>query len=71
MRAAGFRLETMLEFNRITYPGWYLNGRVLRRRTFSRMQLRLFDRLVPLWRRIDSALPWPPTSIIGVGVRDD
>jgi hypothetical protein len=71
MKAAGFRIEDMLEFNRMTYPGWYLNGRILRRRTFSRFQLSVFDRLVPLWRRIDKLLPWPPTSIIGIGVRED
>lgn len=70
MKAAGFRLEAMLEFNRMTYPGWYVNGRILRKRTFSRFQLAVFDRLVPLWRRLDRVLPWPPTSIIGIGVRD-
>ncbi len=71
MRTTGFRVEKILEFNRITYPGWYVNGRILKRRTFSRFQLSVFDRLVPLWRRIDPMLPWPPTSIIGIGVRDD
>jgi glycosyltransferase involved in cell wall biosynthesis/2-polyprenyl-3-methyl-5-hydroxy-6-metoxy-1,4-benzoquinol methylase len=71
MKATGFRLEHMLEFNRMTYPGWYVNGRILKKRTFSRFQLLVFDRLVPLWRRIDKSLPWPPTSIIGIGVRDD
>jgi glycosyltransferase involved in cell wall biosynthesis len=70
MAKCGFRVERVLEFNRITYPGWFFNGRILRRRTFSRFQLSLFDRCVPLWRRIDRALPWPPTSVIGVGVRD-
>ncbi|MBV9762178.1 MAG: class I SAM-dependent methyltransferase [Acidobacteriaceae bacterium] len=70
MREAGFRAEGILEFNRITYPGWFLNGRILRRRSVSRVQLWLFDLLVPLWRRIDPHLPWPPTSLIGVGVRE-
>lgn len=67
MKAAGFRVEDVLEFNRITYPGWYVNGRILKKRTFSRFQLSVFDRLVPLWRRLDRVLPWPPTSIIGIG----
>ncbi len=71
MTAAGFRLERILEFNRITYIGWYFNGRILRSRKLSRWQLRMFDTLVPLWRRIDRLLPWPPTSIIGIGVRDN
>lgn len=70
MAAVGFRVEKVIEFNRITYPGWYVNGRILKKEKFSRVQLRIFDRLVWLWRRIDPVLPWPPTSIIGVGVRD-
>lgn len=63
--------ETLLEFNRITYPGWYINGRLLKRRNFGRLQLSVFDRLVPVWRRIDRFLPWSPTSIIAVGVREN
>ncbi len=70
MKATGFRIEQMLEFNRITYPGWILNGRIFRRRTLSRFQLRVFDVLVPLWRRVDRFLPWPPTSLIAVGRKD-
>lgn len=69
MSAAGFRVDRILEFNRITYPGWFLNSRILGRRTLSRTQLKLFDLLVPVWRRIDRFLPWPSTSIIGIGVR--
>jgi glycosyltransferase involved in cell wall biosynthesis/ubiquinone/menaquinone biosynthesis C-methylase UbiE len=69
MASAGFRVERIIEFNRATYPGWLLNGRLLRRRTLSLVQLRIFDSLVPLWRRIDHVLPWPSTSIVGIGVR--
>jgi hypothetical protein len=70
MEAAGFRVEQIIDFNRVTYPGWALNGRVFKRRNFSRLQLWAFDRLVWLWRRIDRMLPWPPASIIAIGVRD-
>jgi hypothetical protein len=70
MREAGFRVERILEFNRISYPGWYVSGKWLKRTTFSRFQLRVFNRLVWLWRRLDWLLPWPPTSIIGIGVRE-
>lgn len=71
MAAAGLRVERMITFNRITWPGWYLNSRILRRRTLSRLQLRLFDMLVPVWRRIDTHLPWPATSLIAIGTVDD
>jgi 2-polyprenyl-3-methyl-5-hydroxy-6-metoxy-1,4-benzoquinol methylase len=70
MTAAGFHVERILKFNRMTYLGWFLNSRILRRRTLSRMQLRVFELLVPVWRRIDRFLPWPPTSIIGIGIRE-
>ncbi|HZQ51450.1 MAG TPA: glycosyltransferase [Bryobacteraceae bacterium] len=70
MAAAGFRVERLLDFNRPTYPGWILNGQIFRRKTLSRVQLRLFDWCVPLWRAIDAALPWPATSVIGIGVRE-
>jgi glycosyltransferase involved in cell wall biosynthesis len=70
MEQAGLRVERIFEFNRMTRPGWYLNGRILKRQSFGRVQLQLFDLLVPFWRRIDPALPWPGTSIIGIGVRE-
>ena len=68
MEAAGFQVERIFEFNRATRPGWWWNGRVLRRRSFGRWQLRLFDALVPLLRRIDHWIPWKGVSVIGVGV---
>jgi SAM-dependent methyltransferase len=67
MERAGFEVEHLFEFNRITRPGWYWNGRVLKRRHFSRFQLWVFDRMVWLWRRIDRFIPWPAVSIIAVG----
>jgi glycosyltransferase involved in cell wall biosynthesis len=69
MEAAGFHVERVLDFNRITRPGWYLNGRLLKRTTLGALQLRVFDQLVWLWRRVDRHLPWPPTSIIAIAVK--
>ena len=61
-------MERILHFNRVTRPGWRFNGQVLKRRSFGRFQLKMFDSLVPLWRRIDGSLPWPAVSLIAVGV---
>jgi glycosyltransferase involved in cell wall biosynthesis len=69
MESTGFRVDRILEFNRISRPGWYVTGRILKRTTLSPFQLKVFDRLVWLWRRIDAHLPWPPTSIIAIGVK--
>jgi glycosyltransferase involved in cell wall biosynthesis len=67
MNAAGFVLDRTISFNRVTRPGWWWNGRVLRRRSFGRLQLLAFDWLVPLSRHVDALLPWPAVSVIGIG----
>jgi glycosyltransferase involved in cell wall biosynthesis/protein-L-isoaspartate O-methyltransferase len=69
MEEAGFEVERVVHFNRATRPGWILNGRLLRRQSFGRLQLRFFDALVPAWKKLDPFLPWPSVSIIGIGVK--
>src|SRR5579864_4805321 len=50
---AGFQVEQVLKFNRISRPGWFITGKLMKRSRISRFQLKIFDRLVWLWRRID------------------
>ena len=69
MEQTGFRVEHMLRFNRVTRPAWFFNGRILKRRGFSRFQLWVFDRMVWFWKWLDPKLPWNPVSIIAVGVK--
>lgn len=71
IEAAGFRVERILHFNRVTRPAWFLNGRVFRKETFSSFQLGVFDRLVWLWRKLDAILPWKPVSLIAVAVKTE
>ncbi|MBM3786799.1 MAG: glycosyltransferase, partial [Acidobacteria bacterium] len=66
MKDAGFEVEDVLSFNRISRPGWYVTGKILKKETVDPFQLQVFDRLVGLWRMIDGALPWSPTSIIAI-----
>jgi len=67
---AEFRVEKLFDFNRFSVPGWWWNGKVLRRKTFSRVQLKVVNTLVPLLRRVDRFLPWGGLSLIGIGVKD-
>ncbi len=69
MEQAGFRVEKILNFNHISRPPWYVTGRILKRTTLGTGQMKLFDRLVWLWRLIDNRLPWPPTSIIAIAAK--
>jgi glycosyltransferase involved in cell wall biosynthesis len=63
---AGFRVEQVLKFNRPGVPAWWLNGRILHRRTFGLGQIRMLNLLTPLFRLTDSWLPLPPLSIIAI-----
>ena len=67
MEAAGFQVEQILRFNRVSRPAWFVSGRILKRTSLDWNQMRLYDRFVWLWRRIDRFLPWRPTSIIAIG----
>ncbi|HUP01915.1 MAG TPA: class I SAM-dependent methyltransferase [Gemmatimonadota bacterium] len=66
---AGFEVESCREFNRAGVPGWVINGKIRRRRSFSPFQLKIFNSLVPLLRRIDGALPWRGLGLLAVARR--
>jgi glycosyltransferase involved in cell wall biosynthesis len=61
---AGFRVEEVLKFNRIGAPGWWWNGRILKRKTFGLWQIKLLNLILPLVRPIDRFLPFPHLSWI-------
>ena len=63
---AGFQVEALLSFNRAGSPAWWLNGRLLRRKTFGLWQIKALNFLTPLFRLIDKFLPFPPLSLIAV-----
>lgn len=54
----GFRVEHSSAFNALGVPGWWLNSRVLRRRSVPGLQARINDLLVP-WLRVEERLGLP------------
>jgi glycosyltransferase involved in cell wall biosynthesis len=62
----GFGCIKIMGFNRISTLPWYINGRIFMKTTFSRFQIYILDMIVPLIKKIDKFLPWPPTSLIAV-----
>ncbi len=44
-------------------------GRVLGRGTMNKIILKLFDKTVWLWKRVDRILPWRGLSLIVVAVK--
>jgi len=63
---AGFQVEEILKFNRPGVPAWWVNGKLLGRKTFGLGQIRLLNLMTPIFRLIDPWLPLPPLSIIAI-----
>lgn len=55
----GFALERLEWVNLVGIPGWYLNSRLLRRRTIPKLQLAVYDRLAPLLARAEQHVELP------------
>jgi glycosyltransferase involved in cell wall biosynthesis/phospholipid N-methyltransferase len=68
---AGFHVEHVLKFNRAGVPAWWLNARLLRRRTFGIGQIRILNFLTPLFRVFDRWIPLPPLSLIAILRKED
>jgi glycosyltransferase involved in cell wall biosynthesis len=68
---AGFRVEKILKFNRPGVIAWWLNGRILHRKTFGLGQIRMLNLLTPIFRLLDPWLPLPPLSIIAILRKED
>jgi len=67
LERTGFQLAHIEYFNLAGIPGWWWAGRVLGRQTIPAGSLRLYDRLVPLFR-LERLIPWRVgQSLIAVG----
>jgi glycosyltransferase involved in cell wall biosynthesis len=70
LESAGFRVKEIFDFNRCSVPGWWLNGKILKRKTFSRVQLKILNTAVPLLKRIDRLWPWDGLSWIAIAEKE-
>ncbi|MFL6305028.1 MAG: glycosyltransferase [Candidatus Sulfotelmatobacter sp.] len=67
---AGLRVEQIFDFNRISVPGWWFNGRVLQRKKFSKIQLKALNTALPVLKHLDRLIPWSGLSVIATAVKD-
>jgi SAM-dependent methyltransferase len=65
-RQCGFEVGPVIEFNRFGSLAWFLNGKLMRKRSFGLLQIWMLNLLTPLLRHIDRYLPFPPLSLIAV-----
>ena len=55
----GFAVDSLEWMNLLGIPGWFVNGRVLRRRVMPPLQLKLYDAVAPLLARAESIVRLP------------
>ena len=60
----GFQAEQVYTFNRAGAPPWWAYSKFFTSKNISKPVLKLFDKTVWLWRRIDRLMPWPGLSLI-------
>jgi SAM-dependent methyltransferase len=65
----GFSVERTMQLNKIATPAWWLYGRILKRKHISKVPLKVFDKTVWIWRRLEHILPWPGLSLIAIARR--
>jgi SAM-dependent methyltransferase len=56
---AGFQIEHLEWLNLAGIAGWFLNGRILKRRALPAFQLKLYDRIAPLLARAEAMWKLP------------
>ena len=62
----GLSVEKAHQFNRAGAPPWWAYGKILGSGRISKPVLKLFDKTVWIWRRLDRLMPWPGLSLIVV-----
>jgi glycosyltransferase involved in cell wall biosynthesis len=61
---AGVEVEKIIPFNRASTIPWWINGKILKKKTFSLFQLFCMNLMTPILKKIDHLLPVPSLSYI-------
>ena len=67
IESQGFEIERAWGFNKAGAPPWWIYSKLSGSRRINKLTLKIFDKTVWLWRRLDPVLPWPGLSLIVVG----
>jgi len=67
LASRGFAVERVESFNKVALLPWWAYGKLLHARSISKLVLKIFDKSVWLWRRLDVLMPWPGLSLLAVG----
>ena len=66
MTEAGFVVEHQFFFNKVGVMAWWVGNKLTGQRTITSWQLKLYNLLTPLFRRLDRLLPMSGLSTVVV-----
>jgi SAM-dependent methyltransferase len=64
LEGEGFTVERVADFNKAGAPPWWIYSRVAGKRRINKLVLKIFDKTVWIWRRLDRLMPWPGLSLL-------
>jgi glycosyltransferase involved in cell wall biosynthesis len=62
----GFTVESVDSFNKVALIPWWAYSKLFRAGNISKLVLKVFDKSVWFWRRLDVLMPWPGLSLLVV-----
>ncbi len=66
LESHGFAVESIRSFNKGGAPPWWVYSKVLGSKDINKAVLKIFDKTVWLWSRLDRLMPWPGLTLIAV-----
>jgi len=66
LESSGFAVERVSSMNKAGAPPWWAYSKVLGSRKIGKLVLKIFDKTVWIWRRLDPLMPWPGLSLIAI-----
>jgi hypothetical protein len=70
LHSRGLALEKVSEFNKAGTPVWWAYSKRSGTRRIPKPLLKMFDKTVWAWRRLDSLIPWMGLSLIAVARKE-
>ena len=64
LESRGYQIEKEHQINKIGTLSWWFFGKLLGRAKMNRPGLKLWDKTVWFWRRVDPLMPWKGLSLI-------
>jgi len=60
----GMTVAKVQQLNKVGALAWWVSSKVLRRSRLTKLTLKIFDKTVWIWRRLDPILPWRGLSLV-------